>query len=58
MAHHDAQHAHGELTFWSHYGIDPVDQALRLWTVSGDVEAGERIVFRARQAINLREVSP
>ena len=44
--HHDAQHAHGELTFWAHYRIDPVDQALRLWTVSGDVEAGERIVFR------------
>jgi hypothetical protein len=26
---------------------------LRLWTVSADIEAGERIVFRARQRITL-----
>jgi hypothetical protein len=55
--HHDEQHTTGELTFWSFYRIDPVDQALRLWTVSGDLEAGERIVFRARQAIILKEKS-
>ena len=52
--HHDAQHATGELTFWAFYRVDPVDCASRLWTVSGQIEAGERIVFRARQAINLR----
>jgi hypothetical protein len=51
---HDTQHAHGELTFWAHFGIDPLNVALRLWTISGDIEAGERIVFRARQAIGLR----
>src|SRR6266702_2644118 len=56
-AHHDAQHASGEITFWSFYGIDPVDCASRLWTVSGDLEAGERIVFRARQAIALRRIA-
>jgi len=27
--------------------------ALRLWTVSADMEAGKRTVFRARQQINL-----
>jgi hypothetical protein len=43
-----------ELTFWSALKIDPVDTALGLWTVSGNIEAGRRIVFRARQAIGLR----
>jgi hypothetical protein len=43
----------GELTFWSTLRIDPVNLALRLWTISADVEAGERTVFRARQRINL-----
>jgi hypothetical protein len=33
--------------------IDPLDVAFRLWTISGDITAGERIVFRARQKINL-----
>jgi hypothetical protein len=32
---------------------DPLNVALRLWTVSADIEAGERIVFRARQRIDL-----
>jgi len=27
--------------------------ALRLWSVSADMEAGERTVFRARQQIDL-----
>ena len=51
---HMRQHARGEVTFWGNLGIDPLDAASRLWTVSGDVEAGERIVFRARQSIELR----
>lgn len=55
--HHDAQHANGELSFWSHYRIDPIDQALRLWTISGNLEAGERIVFRAHQSISLKNSS-
>jgi hypothetical protein len=50
---HARQHKVGELTFWGELGIDPFDAACRLWTVSGDIEAGRRIVFRARQSIAL-----
>jgi hypothetical protein len=50
---HAKQHRVGELTFWSALRIDPVNVALRLWTISADVKAGERTVFRARQGINL-----
>jgi hypothetical protein len=50
---HADQHRVGELTFWSALRIDPLNVALRLWTVSADIEAGERIVFRARQRITL-----
>ena len=50
---HEKQHRVGELTFWSALRFDPLNVALRLWTVSADLEAGERIVFRARQQINL-----
>jgi hypothetical protein len=50
---HAKQHRVGELTFWSALRIDPVNVALQLWTVSADVKAGERTVFRVRQGINL-----
>src|SRR5205085_11783572 len=50
---HALQHQFGELTFWSTVRIDPLNVAFRLWTVSGDIKAGERIVFRARQQIEL-----
>ena len=50
---HAKQHRLGELTFWSALRIDPVNVALRLWTIWADVKAGERTVFRARQGINL-----
>ena len=50
---HAKQHRVGELTFWSPLRIDPVNVALQLWTISADVKAGERTVFRARQGINL-----
>src|SRR6516162_10804417 len=50
---HAKQHRIGELTFWSALRIDPLNVALRLWTISADVRAGERTVFRARQHINL-----
>ena len=53
---HALQHEFGELTFWSALRIDPLNVAFRLWTVSGDVKAGARIVFRARQHINLMKV--
>src|SRR5262249_16915396 len=54
---HAKQHRVGELTFWSTLRIDPLDVAFRLWTISADVEAGERAVFRARQRINLAKAS-
>ena len=50
---HALQHQFGELRFWSAMRIDPLNVAFRLWTVSGDIKAGERIVFRARQQIDL-----
>jgi hypothetical protein len=50
---HALQHEFGELTFWSTVRIDPLNVAFRLWTVSGDIKAGERVVFRSRQRINL-----
>jgi hypothetical protein len=50
---HGEQHRVGELTFWSALRFDPLNVALRLWTVSADLAAGERIVFRARQRIDL-----
>lgn len=50
----EAQHAVGELTFWANLKIDPWSAASALWKHSGDIQAGERIVFRARQAIGLR----
>jgi hypothetical protein len=50
---HALQHQFGELTFWSTLRIDPVNVAFRLWTLSGDLKAAERIVFRARQRIGL-----
>lgn len=55
---HARQHRVGELAFYAELGIDPLDAASRLWTVSGDLEAGRRIVFRARQAIGLRGARP
>jgi len=44
---HARQHRVGELTFWSALCFDPLNVALRLWTVSADLTAGERIVSRA-----------
>jgi hypothetical protein len=54
---HALQHQFGELTFWSTLRIDPLDVAFRLWTVSGDIKAGERILFRARQRIDLMKTA-
>ena len=50
---HAEQHRVGELTFWAALRVDPLNVALRLWTVSSDIAAGERTVFRARQQIDL-----
>ena len=50
---HALQHQFGELRFWSVLRLDPLNVALRLWTISGDLKAGQRIAFRARQQITL-----
>jgi hypothetical protein len=50
---HMLQHGVGELSFWSALRIDPLNVSLRLWTISADLKAGERIAFRARQHIDL-----
>ena len=50
---HAKQHRVGELSFWSALRIDPVSVSLRLWTISVDIKGEERIVFRARQQIDL-----
>ena len=50
---HAKQHRMGELSFWSALRIDPLNVSLRLWTISADLKAGERMVFRARQHIDL-----
>jgi hypothetical protein len=55
---HVLQHQFGEQRFWSTVRIDPLNVAFRLWTVSGDLRAGERIVFRARQHIELVKAAP
>ena len=39
----------GAARFWSMLGIDPLDLPYRLWRVSGDIQAGEYLVLRARQ---------
>lgn len=52
---HGEQHRIGEPEFWARLGIDPLDLALRLWTVTGNVEQGVRAVLRARQAIALHQ---
>lgn len=47
---HMAQHAFpdGELAFWRHHGVrDPLVVCMRLWEVSGDVDAGERVIADA-----------
>jgi hypothetical protein len=45
---HEAQHGMNERAWWQSKGRDPLDLAERLYAVSGDTEAGERIVAGAR----------
>jgi hypothetical protein len=40
-----------ERKFWELHGIDPCAIALNLWEVSGDLEAGEKIIAEARMAV-------
>lgn len=47
-AHHRDQHTVGEKRFWDFGVIDPIFVCLALWRVSGDCEAGERIIRAAQ----------
>lgn len=53
---HAKQHQRGEITFWSDAGIDPLDASIRLWTISGDIEAGRATILKVRQRAELRRV--
>ena len=55
---HSRKHYLGATRFWSGLGIDARDVAFRLWRVSGDVEAGMRVVMQARQAIAAPRTHP
>jgi len=48
---HSRKHYLGATRFWLRLGIEPLDLAAQLWRVSADVEAGERVIMRARQAV-------
>lgn len=46
---HDLAHAHGNDEAWfASQGIDARSIASALWRVSGDTDAGQRIIYRAR----------
>lgn len=49
---HRRQHSMNERKFWAEVGIDPILYALALYAVSGDHEAGCRIV-KAAMPVNL-----
>lgn len=44
---HEEQHGMNERAFWDARGIDPLDLAERLYAVSGDEEAGAKIIREA-----------
>lgn len=44
----NAQHNGNERSFWERHEIDPLSIALKLWGVSGDYEAGMRIILEAK----------
>ena len=46
---HSRKHYLGAARFWSALGIEPIELAVQLWRVSGDVTAGRRAVMLARQ---------
>ena len=41
---HRDQHSVNEMEFWLRHGIDPFTLALKLYAVTGDLEAGRRII--------------
>ena len=46
---HRLQHSRGERAYWRELGINPLVVALALYEVSGDDEAGEEILRKARK---------
>jgi hypothetical protein len=48
-AEHRAQHGMNELAFYDEHGIDPFELASKLYHVTGDVEAGTRIIAEMRR---------
>ena len=53
--HINDQHRIGEAAFYARLGIDPLDVSCRLWTVSGNLDAGQTVIFKARQRIALHK---
>lgn len=47
---HRTQHSQNEQVFWQAVGIDPLEVAVQLYAVSGDLEAGRKIIKDARRA--------
>lgn len=41
------QHSVGETVFWGERGVDAVGIAAALWTISGNLDAGRRIIERS-----------
>ena len=46
---HHQQHSMNEREFWRQMGIDPIQVALALFDVSGDVPAGKKIIQKFRK---------
>lgn len=42
---HDSQHSENELQWWRKHGIDPFELAIRLYEISGDVDAATAMIF-------------
>ena len=53
---HHQQHQMGETAFFGALGIDALNTSLRLWTVSGDIDAGKRCIERARAWMRLAQM--
>ena len=49
--HLNEQHVIGEIKFWKRYGLDPLVIASRLWEVSGDIDAGMKVIRDARSVM-------
>ncbi|PBB75166.1 hypothetical protein CK227_10260 [Mesorhizobium sp. WSM4308] len=46
---HKEQHSGAELEFWRSRGIDPFELAIKLYEVTGQIEAAETIIKSARK---------